>query len=448
MMENLTRRLQGAPRLKRYVPQSKYLAIVGLGDEDAVALRGGWGLRGSWVWRLKDWIDTTWMAKYTSEVRDALKTMASTGAGAAAEAEREGGAIAQGKEKHKMFCAGCGSKVGPDVLSSVMQLLRESAYGTVVPELEEADDAAILDTKESCGTLVHSVDFFTSFVEDPFVFGAIAANHALSDVYAMGARPKSALAIAVVPYGSAEKLRDGLFQLLAGACSVLAAAGCKLGGGHSVQGPEMALGFAAVGEVRGDGVILKKSGLREGHKLILTKALGTGVILAGEMRGMCKGVWLDGAIESMLKLNEAAVDVALNFGATACTDVTGFGLVGHLREMVVASGASVQLEMDRIPLLEGALELAEQGVKSSLYEGNFSMRKVKAPGGCGGEGSGDADSRLSLLFDPQTSGGMLFSVPPSYVQSCLAELRACGFSQSACIGTVMAIDQSEIIEIV
>ena len=426
LMENISRKLQGGLNLRNYTPQVKYLSLISVGNKYAVGLRGGFGFQGEWVWKLKNWIDTKWMAKYTTEVRDSLLMMTNQNA-KAGEGEAE--------KRHKMFCAGCGSKVGPDVLSSVLQLLKESEYSSVTSELDHADDAAILDLKGSSTKVAHSVDFFRSFIEDPFVFGAIAANHALSDIYAMGARPKSALAIAVVPHGSPNKLRNILFRLLSGACSVLMGARCQLTGGHSVQGSEMALGFACVGELN-DSKILKKSNLRKGQKLILTKGLGTGILLAAEMRGMCKGEWMEEAIKSMLKLNEKAVEVALKSNATACTDVTGFGLMGHLREMVVASKVVVELDLDSIPLLQGAVELSDAGVRSSLFDDNMKLSDAVE--------NIEAKSQkiFPILFDPQTSGGLLFGVPPENADSCLEELQKCGFGEAACIGTVTTM-QSE-----
>ncbi|QDZ21313.1 selenophosphate synthetase [Chloropicon primus] len=422
LMENLTGKLEGLEEeaLTRYVPQTRYLSLISTGDKYAVGLRGCWGFRGQWVWRLKNWIDTTWMAKYTSEVRDSLRSMVQP------EDSKEESA----EGKHKMFCAGCGSKVGPDVLSSVLQLLKESAYAEVTSSLDQADDAAVLDVGD-CKAVVQSVDFFESFVGDPFVFGAIAASHALSDIYAMGVHPTSALALAVVPHGSPDKLRGCLLQMLSGACSTLMEAGCQLRGGHSAQGSEMAMGFAVTGRVASKDALLNKSKLRKGQRLILTKALGTGIILAAEMRGSCRGEWMEGAINSMAKLNRDGMDVALRHGATACTDVTGFGLAGHLREMVVASNVAVEVDMASVPLLDGAAELSGEGVQSSLYPENTKWSDALEMGD-----GGKSDPVYPILFDPQTSGGLLFGVPPESVESCLQDLRACGTVGAKCIGTV------------
>ena len=423
LMENLTSWLSSRDpgALRRHVPQSAYLSLLSTGDRYAIGLRGSWGFQGAWVWRLKDWIDTTWMAKYTSEVRDMLASMAGGEAG-------KGRADGRDLGRHGMFCAGCGSKVGPDILSSVLQLLRDSPYGHVAPPPEEADDAAVLEVGGACKAIAQSVDFFRSFVEDPFVFGAIAANHALSDIYAMGVSPRAALAVAVVPRGNADKVRDCLLHMLSGACITLAEADCELSGGHSAQGDEMALGFAVTGMV--GGAVMKKANLMVGQKLILTKALGTGVLLAAEMRGMCRGEWMDGAIDSMRKLNRVGMEAALKHSATACTDVTGFGLAGHLREMVVASKVLVEIDLTLIPVLDGAMEMSNMGVESSLFEDNLKLSDAIQ------KDEGTSNKVFPLLFDPQTSGGLLFGVPSNKVESCLADLHSKGFGDATCIGTV------------
>ena len=330
LMENIIRSLAGVSRLKCYTPQSKYLSLISTGDKYAVGLWAAYGFRGQWVWSLKNWIDKSWMAKYTSEVRELLGKMTSPEQSVDLSAKTSFDSI-----NPKLFCAGCGSKIGSDTLSNVIEMLKDSSYREVVSELEARDDAAILEVDHR-KTLVHSVDFFRSFVDDPFVFGAIAANHSISDIYAMGADPKSALAIAVVPYGTEKKIESVLFQMLAGASSILSQAECSLSGGHSVQGSEMSLGFAVLGEVDRAN-LMRKGDLKVGQNVILTKAIGTGVLFAAEMTGLCKGKWITSALKSMLEPNHRALDIAREHKASACTDITGFGLAGHLIEMAVAS---------------------------------------------------------------------------------------------------------------
>ena len=215
--------------------------------------------------------------------------------------------------------------------------------------------------------LVQSVDFFRTFIDDPFVFGEIAAVHALGDVWAMGARPHSALALAVVPAAAERLMEEDLFQMLAGARSVLDAAGCALIGGHSGEGPEAALGFSVNGLVD-PARALRKGGLRIGDRLVLTKPLGTGVLFAAAMRGAARATWIEGALASMRRPSGPAAERFAALGAHACTDVTGFGLAGHLAEMIRATGkdVAVELSLEALPVLPGAAELFARGFASSL----------------------------------------------------------------------------------
>jgi selenide,water dikinase len=271
--------------------------------------------------------------------------------------------------------------------------------------------------------VVQSVDHFRAFLDDPFVFGEIAAAHALSDLHAMGARPWTALAVAAVPYTSGDKMRVELANMLEGASGVLAADGCALVGGHSAEAAEPALGFAVTG-LADPARLLLKSGLRPGDVLVLTKPLGTGIVLAGHMRGLVRAGWLTVAIQSMRTSSGAASRILREHGAVACTDVTGFGLAGHLLEMLRASQMAAVLWAERLPILPGALELAARGVESTLAPAN--RRLLPGVG---------ADARTALLFDPQTSGGLLAGIAPDRVEACLTTLRAAGIA-AAVIGTV------------
>jgi selenide,water dikinase len=281
------------------------------------------------------------------------------------------------------------------------------------------DDAAVL--KPPLGKLlVQSVDHFRAFLDDPFVFGQIAAAHALSDLYAMGAEPWTALAVASVPYASGQKMRDELSAMLQGASEILRHAGCTLIGGHSAEAAEATLGFAVTGLVD-SGKILRKAGLQPGDQLILTKPLGTGIVLAGHMRGNARAHWLLAAIESMRTTNAVAARIAMAHRPRAGTDVTGFGLAGHLQEMLEASGLGARLRLDAIPALPGALALAAHGIESTLAQEN---RRVL----------GDAPG-IALLVDPQTSGGLLLGFPPSRTAGCLQALLDSGVN-AAIIGEV------------
>jgi selenide,water dikinase len=310
-----------------------------------------------------------------------------------------------------MRCGGCGAKVGADVLAGALANLPRSPGPNVLIGLDAPDDAAVMVPPPGMA-VVQSVDHFRAFIDDPFVFGEIAAAHALSDLHAMGARPWTALAVAAVPYASSDKMRTELADMLQGASRVLAADGCTLVGGHSAEASEPALGFAVTG-LADPTKLLRKAGLREGDALVLTKPLGTGIVLAAHMRGLARAEWLQAAIASMRTSNATASVILQEFGATACTDVTGFGLAGHLLEMLNASGVAAALWRDRIPALPGALELAMHGVQSTLAPEN--RRLLPAIG---------TDARAALAIDPQTSGGLLAGITWERAEECVAALRA------------------------
>jgi selenide,water dikinase len=367
LADNL-RRAARRKTLRAWKPQRDALVIMGLGGGRAVAWRNGLTISGEAVWRWKDWIDRRWMRMYT-EMRMAPDP------------------------SDPMRCGGCGAKVGAEVLAGALATLPPISNPDVLIGLDAADDAAVL--KPPIGTLlVQSVDHFRAFLDDPFVFGQVAAAHALSDLHAMGARPWSALAIAAVPYAAGAKMRAELSAMLQGATEVLTADGCSLVGGHSGEAAEAALGFAVTGLVQ-SGKVLRKAGLKAGDAVLLTKPLGTGIILAAHMRGLARAAWLQAAIDSMRITNATAARILLAHGVTACTDVTGFGLAGHLSEMLHASHAAAEVWPDRVPVLPGALALAAAGVESTLAPDN---RRVMA-------GNAGADEH-AVLFDPQTSGGL------------------------------------------
>jgi selenide,water dikinase len=308
------------------------------------------------------------------------------------------------------------------VLAGALAGLPRLPGADVLIGLDAPDDAAVMLPPPGMA-VVQSVDHFRAFIDDPFVFGEIAAAHALSDLHAMGARPWTALAVAAVPYTSGEKMRTELADMLQGASGVLAADGCALVGGHSAEATEPALGFAVTG-LADPAKLLRKSGLRAGDALVLTKPLGTGIVLAGNMRGLARSAWLQAAIASMRASNATASRVLLEFGAVACTDVTGFGLAGHLSEMLRASGVGAVLWPDQIPALPGAVELAAHGVESTLAPENHRLLPGLA-----------IVPRTALLFDPQTSGGLLAGIAWDRVEECVVALRSQAIAASV-VGVV------------
>jgi selenide,water dikinase len=406
LADNLRRALAGW-RLRPAVPQRQALALIGTGDRRAVASRGRHEAYGAILWRLKDWIDRRWMRRYTE-----LPAMASQ------------------DEAEAMRCGGCAAKVPADVLGRVMARLDAKASDAVEIGLGSPDDAALL-AFPGAPPLLQTVDFFRAMVDDPYLFGRIAATHALGDIYAMGGVPETALAIATLPPARPPIVEHDLFHMLKGGTEVLEAAGAVLVGGHSAEGAELALGFAVTGRTR-PGRLMRKGGLRPGDRLLLTKPLGTGVILAAEMRGLASARVVEAAIATMLQSAADASACLTAHGASACTDVTGFGLVGHLLEMLSASGADARLDPERIPAIGGALRLLADGLTSSAHQGNLAAMMALAS-----EEIARDPALAALLIDPQTAGGLLAGVAAERADICLSELRRLGYRATE-IGIVVA----------
>jgi selenide,water dikinase len=284
------------------------------------------------------------------------------------------------------------------------------------------------------------VDFFRAFIDDPYIFGKVAANHSLGDAFAMGAEAQSATAVATVPYGIESKVEDVVFQMMSGAVEVLNEAGCALVGGHTGEGRELALGFAVNGLIDPDKV-MSKGGLRAGDALILTKPIGTGTLFAAHARLAAKGRWIDSALASMIQSNQTAARCLLEFGSRACTDVTGFGLLGHLVEMTRPSGVDAQLSLSAIPVLPGAEQTAAAGILSSLQPANIRLRR-----GIRNQQDWVQHPRYPLIFDPQTAGGLLASVPAERAGECVQQLKALGYPHTAIIGRITAQDEQGPIE--
>jgi selenide,water dikinase len=324
-----------------------------------------------------------------------------------------------------MRCGGCAAKVPAAVLSRVIDRLRPAASDLVAIGLDSADDAALI-AYPGAPPLLQTVDFFRAMVDDPYLFGRIAATHALNDIYAMGATPETALAITTLPPARPPIVEYDLFHMLRGALDVLEPAGAVLVGGHSAEGAELALGFAVTGRAP-PGKLLRKGGLRPGDRLILTKPLGTGVILAADGRGLAPAKAVEDAIATMLQSAAPAAACLLAYGAAAGTDVTGFGLLGHLLEMLRASDRDAALDPNAIPALDGALALLGGGITSSLHADNLAALAALE--------ASEAGPIASLLIDPQPAGGLLAGLPADRASACVAALRRLGY-RAALIGRV------------
>lgn len=331
-----------------------------------------------------------------------------------------------------MRCGGCGAKVASPVLRRVLARLAQGQHAEVVLGLEAADDAAVL-APPAGKLLVQTVDHFRAFVDDPYLFGRITVNHCLGDIYAMGALPRTALAMVTLPFAPEAKLEADLGALLQGAVEALGEADAVLIGGHTGEGAELAFGLSVNGEAEPGGLLLK-GGMQPGDALLLTKPLGTGAIFAADMRGEAAGEWVEAAVRQMLVSNREAARCLAEHGATAATDVTGFGLLGHLVEMLNASGTRAELDGAALPALPGAVELIGRGIVSSLQPANEAFAAAL------GESRLADPGRHGLLFDPQTAGGLLTSLPGQRADACLAALRGAGYDRAAVIGRACASD--------
>lgn len=408
----------GADRPRRPPLRLPALRIVGGGGPHAVASWGRWSLEGAWISRWKAERDRRFMAALRAPPRSGppasppepwTRAPDPTGPGAR--------------------CGGSGAKVGATVLARVMNRLATVARQDVLIGLQEPDDAAVVAVAPG-HVLVQSVDFFRAFLDDPYVFGQVAANHALSDLFAMGAQPHSALALATIPFGPEWAVEETLYELMAGALEVLNGCGAALIGGHTGEGTELSFGLTVNG-VADRRRLMRRRGMLEGDLLVVSKPLGTGTLFAADLRGQANGVWVRSAIASMVLSNQAAAACVQRHGARACTDLSGFGLLGHLVEMTRASGVAAVLDLDALPLLEGAAQTLQAGIFSSLAPQNARLRRALR-----NLDELSAHPLYPVLFDPQTAGGLLASVPEERAEGCVRELRALGYRRAAVVGRV------------
>lgn len=299
-------------------------------------------------------------------------------------------------------CAGCGAKVGAGVLAQLLEGLQVHQDPNLLVGFDRSDDASVYRVSDELA-LVQTVDFFPPIADDPYLFGQIAAANALSDVYAMGGEPKLALNLMCVPR---DMPQEAVRQILRGGYDKVYEAGCLITGGHSILDPEPKYGLAVTGFVRPDRV-LTNSGARPGDVLLLTKPLGVGVLTTANKGGVAEEADMDRAYRQMATLNRSARNIMVNYRVHGCTDVTGFGFLGHLLEMAQGSGVSVRVETANLAFLPGAEDFARMGV---LPEGMYRNRRFAEsqvdPGGV-------PLYLQDLLYDPQTSGGLLIAVDPA-----------------------------------
>lgn len=383
LYDNLCRQLRGQDPLRRYRAQADYLKLISLGGRSALAERWGMAPSGRLMWRWKDRIDQSFMRKF-HDLPEMTPPALPEPRAAGLEEVQNG----------KPLCGGCGAKVGQGALAGALAALHPVGRGDVLRP--PGDDAAVLQS--GAARQVLSTDHLRGFVEDPAVMARIAAVHALGDIWAMGARPQAALVQVVLPRMAPALAERSLREITEAAQQVFAADGAEILGGHSSLGAEMTLGFTVTGLCDGDPITL--AGARPGDGLYLTKPIGTGVIMAAEMALQASGAVVAMAIDSMTTAQGRESAALVAAGVRAMTDVTGFGLYGHIANICRASGCGAELWCAKVPLLAGAEALSAAGQRSSLFAENRAFCPDPR-----------RDPASDLLFDPQTAGGLLAAVP-------------------------------------
>ena len=418
LAHNLRASLSGGG-LRAFRPQRDFLTLLNLGDGEAIGLRNGMAARGRWLYRLKDRIDRQFMDRFQ---------MLDEGGAAGTPLAR---AMPE-MDESAMVCGGCAAKVGEEPLARALGRLPPRPDPALTLGLDPPDDVAVLQRPGE--QLVTSVDAFPAFTDDPWLVGRVAAENALSDLFAKGVAPRLALAVVTVP--DAADPEEALFQVLAGARVALDAAGATLAGGHTTVGPRLQVGFAVTGFSPLDQPVMAKGGLVAGDRLVLTRPLGTGVLFHADMAGRAAGPWVEAAQAGLLAGNQDASSIARGQGVLASTDVTGFGLVGHAAEMARSSGVVVRLWLRALPALPGALSLLARGERSTFHDQNRrALRGVHIEGAPRSPTDG---ARLELAVDPQTAGGLLLGVAADRADALVALLRAAGMRHAAVVGAASA----------
>ena len=309
-------------------------------------------------------------------------------------------------------CAGCGAKVGAGVLSQLLDGIKVHSDPNLLVGFDKSDDASVYKISDDLA-LVQTVDFFPPIVDDPYTFGAIAATNALSDVYAMGGEPKLALNIMAVPEGMPG---EAVHEMLRGGYDKVYEAGALITGGHSILDPEPKYGLAVTGFVHPDRM-LTNSGAKPGDVLLFTKPIGIGILTTAAKADMLTPELEKRMTDLMMTLNKAARDAMVKYRVHACTDVTGFGMLGHLSEMATGSDVEITLHVDEVDLISEAYEFAQMGLlPAGMYRNrSFAEKYVDA---------GQTElAKQDMLYDPQTSGGLLIAVDPADADALFAELK-------------------------
>jgi selenide,water dikinase len=333
-------------------------------------------------------------------------------------------------------CGGCGSKLEASTLTFSLNKLDIPEDDSVLLGVKAGEDCAL--TRFSEHTLcLQSIDQFRSFISDPFLLGQIATQHALSDIYAMGGVATTAQVGLTLGPANKKIHQEDIFQVMSGVLDILTKSGASLIGGHTGEGLELVISIAVLGEVRPEQV-LRKQLAHSGNSLILTKPIGVGVVFAANMFAQANGKLVDEVLSSMLQSNKTAMEIIKRFDVSGCTDITGFGLLGHAFEMLGKNGdhaLGIKIDYKAIPLFDGVGELFTKGYYASIAHKNYeSLNTVLS--------AEVSNQEFPALFDPQTSGGLLFSVPFHQTEDCLKALHQNGVSKACVIGEV--IDENKI----
>ncbi len=407
LLDNLRARLSGGD-LRSYKPQKDYLKLISLGGQSALAEKFGTARQGPLLWRLKNHIDRKFMNQFVD-----LPAMDPP------DIPRTAAYGLQDALGAKPMCGGCGAKVGKGALQKTLEVLPQTTRADITSL--PGDDAAILQTGGA--TQVMTTDHLRAFVDDPALMTRIAAVHALGDIAAMGAAAQAATATIILPRMSAKLQERTLAEMMTTAHEVFADAGAAIVGGHTSQGDELTVGFTITGLCAQPPITL--AGARVGDALILTKPIGSGVIMAAEMQMKTTGADVVAALAHMTQQQGDAA--AILQAAHAMTDVTGFGLAGHLAGICAASGTGAEVMLPKVPLMQGALDLATAGIRSSLFDDNRD----------GVDGVSGAEGPIAdLMFDPQTAGGLLAAVDGKAAEALVFQLQSMGYP-AAVIGRII-----------
>lgn len=431
---NIRAYFTGKSALKTFHPKKNVLSLITIGERKALVHQDSASmLRWMWpslLWTVKDGIDRRFMKRFQAKTFSAKprhfdKTMPTPKTTLVPE------------DWESNTCGGCGSKLAASTLTLSLNKLDIPKDESVLLGVKDGEDCAV--TRFSEHTLcLQSIDQFRAFISDPYLLGQIAAQHALSDIYAMGGVAKTAQVGLTLGPANRKIHQEDIFQLMSGVLDILIKSAVSLVGGHTGEGAELAISLAVQGEVAPDQV-LRKQLAKPGNRLILTKPIGTGAIFAANMPAQANGKLVDRALSSMLKSNKTAMEIIKGFDVSGCTDITGFGLLGHAFEMLGKksdNGLGIKIDYKAIPVFDGVSELFAKGYYASIAEENYRSLSTEL--------SADvSNQQFPALFDPQTSGGLLFSVPSDQAEACLKALHQNGVTKACVIGEV--IDEKKII---